>query len=187
MQTIILILVIIINLILWIYLFRTIKKKFTSGYIDQMRKEVELLIKEIDKTADTDISLLENKIEELRLLIRDSEHQIELLKSIKIYEKNNQQAVASMTNLSVDDVLERKEFNHGQRTKDRVMKMYGEKKVENSEQQPKDDSVKNKIIAMHNEGFSSDIIAEKLRVSITEINMIVDMFGKALTGSQDYE
>lgn len=196
MHTIILILVIIVNLILWIYLFNTIKKKFTSGYIDQMRKDVELLIKEIDKTTDTDITLLENKIEELRRLIRDSEYQIDLLKSIQIYEKNNQQAFSSMTSFSMEDVKEKTEVNYGQRTKNRAERMYGIQKEEHVEETPKETptvvsreqelSIKNQIITMHNEGFSSDIIAEKLRVSLTEINMIIDMFGKSLTGS-DYE
>lgn len=200
MHTIILILVIIVNLILWIYLFNTIKKKFTSGYIDQMRKDVELLIKEIDKTTDTDITLLENKIEELRRLIRDSEYQIDLLKSIQIYEKNNQQAFSSMTSFSMEDVKEKTEVNYGQRTKNRAERMYGIQKEEHVEETPEETpketptvvsreqelSIKNQIITMHNEGFSSDIIAEKLRVSLTEINMIIDMFGKSLTGS-DYE
>lgn len=76
-QIIILIIMCIINIILWIVLFAHFRKIFApNNLLKDVRREVEKLLIEIDRTADKDISVIEKRSKDLRELIDRADSQI---------------------------------------------------------------------------------------------------------------
>lgn len=205
MQTVILIIVSIVNIILWIFLFRFLKKNYSTNQLSEVRDEAEKLIMEIDRATDRDITLLEGRIKSLRDLIAEADHRVDLERkesSKKVREKkilntlheitlSEEPSTATISTHPVKRAINLYEQNKPLEEK--------EIKVRQSEIEPaqgieveKEDipeitiahepikqtvSAKQQILDLANQGFSSDVISEKLQISMTEVNMVVEMFG----------
>ncbi len=75
------ILICIFNIIMWIFFFKRFKKLFsTDDVIDKARSELNSLLIQLDKSADRDISLLEDRIAKTKAIIEDADKRITLLK-----------------------------------------------------------------------------------------------------------
>ncbi|OJF77648.1 MAG: hypothetical protein BKP49_01330 [Treponema sp. CETP13] len=81
-QIVILTLMCVVNIILWIVLFTHFRKIFSpNNLLKDVRREVEKLLIEIDRTADKDISVIEKRSKDLRELIDRADSQIILAKN----------------------------------------------------------------------------------------------------------
>ncbi len=212
MESVILVTITLINIVLWIVFFRLLRTKYSDNHLKELRKEVNLLVTDIDRAAERDIALLENRINNLRELIDEAEKKITLAKSV---EENRKKGKAVLDELS-EKTYRANNYINGTRANpvSRAAKMYEQNAAPSIlEVKPKDknpveekpsvfvnfspdagedyfappssfapdttsQSIKAKILEMSNEGFSADMIADHLHVSMTEVNMIIEMFGR---------
>ncbi|MCR5699339.1 MAG: hypothetical protein K6G52_06835 [Treponemataceae bacterium] len=88
------------NIIMWIVVIRLIKKEFSAdGSLEEARNEVNKLIMAIDRTAEDDITLIENNREMLQDLLSQIEKKIKLYNNIldqKEFEKNVSEQLVSL-------------------------------------------------------------------------------------------
>ena len=69
--------ILLFNIIMWIIVIRLIKKEFSAeGTLEEARNEVNKLIMAIDRTAEDDITLIENNREMLQDLLSQIEKKI---------------------------------------------------------------------------------------------------------------
>ncbi len=72
----------VINIILWLVLFIRFRKNFSPrNILHEIGAEVDKLCTEIDRTADTDLQLIDAKLDEIRKLLIVVDEHLELLKS----------------------------------------------------------------------------------------------------------
>lgn len=106
-QTVILILIGSINIFLWLFLFARFKKMFSSEkLLKDVRREVEKLLIEIDRTADQDITILEARIKSLHELINEADDKILLAKNAgktKLREKKVFEDINKVYNTQQDE------------------------------------------------------------------------------------
>lgn len=73
------VIVLVVNIILWILCFRRIRKEFSpDGSLNELKKEVDKIIIEINKETDTDITLLEDKCKQIRDLLALADKKLNL-------------------------------------------------------------------------------------------------------------
>lgn len=217
--------ILLFNIIMWIIVIRLIKKEFSAeGTLEEARNEVNKLIMAIDRTAEDDITLIENNREMLQDLLSQIEKKIKLYNNIidqKEFEKNVSEKLVSMEEESVRE--EKKKTSNPMK---RAANSYAARSKKESEAKnfslftenagtsdfqkqtelfettvnndiygkdvsqgtlqitkaknqitPKKDT-KTQIIDMINQGFSSDIISEKLDVPVIQVEMLMAVNGK---------
>jgi len=110
-QTVILILGIFFNIALWIFLFMHFKKMFSSeALLKDIRREVEKLVIEIDRTADQDITIIEARIKALRKLIDEADTKIMLSKNAEKSRLREQKVFNDIENIHGKETLDTKAF-----------------------------------------------------------------------------
>ncbi len=212
MESIILVTITLINIVLWIVMFRILKTKYSDEHLRDLRKEVNLLVTDIDRAAERDIALLENRINNLRDLIDEAEKKITLAKNAEENRKKEKQVLDELSEKTyrAKNYLNGAKINpvsrvvqiYEQNSSPSILEVKAEEKNNREEkpsvfvnfspdagedyfsppssftQEKNTQSIKAKILEMANEGFSSDLIADQLHVSMTEVNMIIEMFGR---------
>ena len=204
------IIIFVVNLILWIILFRKFKKQFSSDAIlENIRLEIDKLLTEINRETDRDLTLVDGKIAELKKVMEDAERRINLAlteenkkqneKKVLSHIKNRKIGVNFSTvgsqNKSAEQYLDF--IDESVSASPVVVETRNEPVVEKSEEEhvavpekkPElhisysdnpvkvEKSLRGKVLDLWKLGFTAEIIAEKLSVSITEIQMIIEMFG----------
>lgn len=78
-STVLNIIILVINVILWLFFFVKYKRAFSpENILHSISEEVDKLLIEIDKTADRDLTLLEDKKNSLKALIDEADKRIQL-------------------------------------------------------------------------------------------------------------
>lgn len=78
-STVLNVIILIVNVILWLFFFVKYKKTFSpENILHSISEEVDKLLIEIDKTADRDLTLLEDKKNSLKALIDEADKRIQL-------------------------------------------------------------------------------------------------------------
>lgn len=184
-QIIILSVITLINIILWIILFVQLNKKFSSkNILKSIHGEINELVAEMNRETDRDISLLEARREGLLTLIEEAEKKTRLAQK-EINKKNVEEKVLkelseitpkkeSKRAVSPKDQKELFEINLAQnyQKKDLSMPVITAAKEQIEIKKP----LRVQIIELSNDGLSPDLISEKLHISITEVQMVIDLF-----------
>lgn len=177
-----------VNIVLWFFFFFYFKKKFSSQQIlENIRQEVDKLLIEISRETDNDLSLLEDKMNALKELIEKADHQIKQAKKEQKKQKKeeslqNRKAIADNSTAygltyPVDDIRHR----YIDLVENTPVMPFSEKteplqkKTENISKPEK--SIREKVLELWKLGIDPESISEKLEVSLTEIRMIIDMYG----------
>ena len=180
-----------VNIILWLFMFFYFKKKFSSQEIlENIRQEVDKLLIEISRETDRDLSLVEDKMKALKELIDTADQRIKTAKKEQKKQKKEEAAINKIQEMAntQEYVYEQPVFTVGDavsRYKENVGSSYGvvEEKSQTKEIKQADDfskqekPVREKILELWKLGFEPERISEKLSVSLTEIRMVIDMFG----------
>ena len=190
-----------VNIILWLFFFFYFKKKFSSQEIlENIRQEVDKLLIEISRETDRDLSLVDDKINELKEIIEKADQRIKLAKKEQRRQKKDEpamfkseiaksslsipQEITSRTDQSIhnpvypmENVVSRYTENNdlarntaGTGTTPTVIPQI-------SDISKNDKPVREKVLELWKLGMEPELIAEKLTVSLTEIRMIIDMYG----------
>ena len=205
-QTIILLVVCIVNIILWIVLFFHFKKLFSpNNLLQNVRREVEKLLIEIDRTADKDISVIEKRSKDLRDLIDKADSQIILAQKVqkeKLREKKVFNEIRKTYSTLENDEAVKVDIDfdsykipmelQGKKNKDPEQPQLFEQAIqpfehanqpiqafEQSQQYSSntEQPVKEKVLELYRAGYSSDLISQSLDISVREIELIISMFG----------
>lgn len=203
------IVILVINFILWIFVFKFLKKSFSlKGALSEIKQEAEKIIIEINRETDNAITLMEGKINQVKDIIDVVEKKIVLYDSTLIQKENEKQLYNQLSELqsqptsspmkkaikgykanssSSQDYLPLFTENAGTSdfqdlknsstqeplkendTNDNIKVVQGEK-IE-----PKA-LVQDQIIKLAKEGFSPELIAKKLNVSINVVTMTIDLY-----------
>ena len=212
--------ILIINIILWIFCFKVFRKSFSAkGVLSEIRQEAEKIIIEINRETDSAITLMEAKINQVREIIdtvdkkimlyettlvqKENERQLyqqfsefqqnqnPMQRAIKVYKMNDNVGVsehlplftenAGTSDLKKSKVSKKVSVYEQNKDKSENFELdFSEenempKVIQTEKIEPKV-SIQQQIIKLAKEGFSADLIASKLNISISEVSMTIDLF-----------
>ena len=182
-----------VNIILWLFLFFYFKKRFSSQeMLEDIRQEFEKLLTDIQGQTDRDISLVDEKSKELKDLIENADQRIKAIKREQRRQKKDEaesiKAQKLVTGTEPVTMLQNPVYPLG----NIVNRYVGNSEVVStraetvispnptpspSDVTKNDKPVREKVLELWKLGMEPELIAEKLTVSLTEIRMIIDMYG----------
>ena len=190
------VLILIINVGLWLFFYIKFKTEFSSAKVlENIRREVDKLLIEIQRETENTILLIEARIEGLKQLIDEADKRISIAegeikkrhhekqvlsklhaeetvpvkktqvqKKLEAYELIASPAPASDTPPEVEVAVEPELFNQ-------------EPQFSVAQEPVKiKKSVKDKIIEMYKQDFTSQYIAKELGISVSEVDFLINMF-----------
>ena len=168
-----------VNVILWLFLFFYFKKRFsTEEYLREIEDEFERLCTDMNGITDRNITLIENKISTLKELLETADQHIKAVKKEQRKQKKEEtEKIKVQETMTPPDTLyaaERYISNLG------TVNVVPNTTVPNNippvtEKQEK--PLRDKVLELWKLDMEPERIAAKLSVSLTEIRMIIDMFG----------
>lgn len=207
------IVILVINFILWIFVFKFLKKSFSlKGALSEIKQEAEKIIIEINRETDNAITLMEGKINQVKDIIDVVEKKIVLYDSTLIQKENEKQLYNQLSELQSQSQSQptsspMKKAIKGYKSNSSSSQDYLPLFTENagtsdfqdlknsSTQEPLKENdtndnikvvqgekiepkalVQDQIIKLAKEGFSPELIAKKLNVSINVVTMTIDLY-----------
>ena len=190
------ILILIVNVCLWLFFFVKFKREFSSEKVlESIRIEVDKLLKEIQRETENTTLLVEARIDGLKQLISEADkrlsiaegeikkrkHEKQVLsklhaeenvpvkktqvqKKLEAYELIASPAPASDTPPEVEVAVEPELFNQEPQFSVAPEPVKIKK------------SVKDKIIEMYKQDFTTQYIAKELGISVSEVDFLINMF-----------
>ena len=143
----------IIVIFAFINLFQKIKKLQKSNVIVELQSEVNELILELNQTADRNVNILEEKISGLTRLLNDADKRIKILRT-----ESDRSKSESLV------------YNQLGRVRDNGSPIDSSMKAPIVETNKRD-----KIIELHNNGFTSTVIASKVGSTVGEVELIISL------------
>ena len=165
----------IINIILMCFLYFRIKKQFSpEAYKDLMQKRMNSILMDFNLQTDQAITILEDKMNELKNLILDADGRFNAL-SRKL------QVIDEMKN--IDRVVVNKESS--EKTVKEFAQPVSKEIVEEKNKvviyqghedlAKKDEFTRRRIVEMSKSGWANDYIAQKLTIPLAEVELILFM------------
>jgi Family of unknown function (DUF6115) len=140
-----------------IIIFRRITKLQKSNVIVELESEVNDLILELNQTADRNINILEEKIKTLTKFLHDADIRIKILgtesEKLKSEPTTYNQLGKIEENVSIDN----------------------DKAITQTKKQVVETNSKDRIIELHNNGFTSPVIATRVGVTVGEVELIISL------------
>lgn len=216
------ILLFVINIILWVFFLRIMKKSFSAkGLLGDIKQEAEKIIIEINRETDSAITLMEAKINQVKEIIDIAEKKIILYENTLIQKENEKKLYQQLSEFQqksnpVQKAVKKYESNSSTSDQDFLplftenagtsdfktlknnseIKQKSEKnnfqnlELDFSEKKEKSNElnilqgekiepkipVKEQIIKLAKEGFTPELIAKKLNVSVSVVTMTIDLY-----------
>ena len=192
-----------INIIAYFVMKRSFEKKFSpQSVLASIKREVLSLINDIEVESDKNFTIFENKVETLQnILLKAEEVEKNLSKSLKkssSIKKENPPVVVELKSTKKNDeatfdvespsaLYEAQQIQEEMSSKEQAdlfSNVETSKKQTNIQNSFKNDNTdvhlkQNPLIKQVNElsgeGFNSEFIAEKLSISISEVNLMLSM------------
>ena len=134
-------------------ILRKIKKLNKSNVIDQLQSEISELILELNLTTDRNINILEEKISSLTRLLNDADKRIKILGTES--ERNKTETIVYNQLGKIDE---------------------NQPMVDSSATRPVlEISKKDRIIELHNNGFTTTVIASRVGSTVGEVELIISL------------
>lgn len=142
-------------------IFRKISKLQKANVIKELESEVNDLVLEFNQTADRNINILEEKIKTLTNILHDADKRIKILgtESEKIKSEPvtyNQLGQINGNQISADTTLI-------------------QEKKKQSPKQLVETNKKDRIVELHNNGFTSPVIATRVGLTVGEVELIISL------------
>lgn len=209
-STVLNVIILTINVILWLFFYIRYKKIFSpENILHSIRDEVDKLLIEIDKSADMDLTLIEERTNNLRAMIDEADKRIQLAISeehkAEMGQKGNKKINAETRkaltayqkakprpaeNTNADELTYKPEEHIAQSAVEPVEPVIHQHQTASVAQTElpfelsvSQDFVQNEktfqqqVIDLWRQGLDTEFIAEKLKVSYDEVQMIVDIYG----------
>jgi len=144
----------------FIYINRKIDVKLRpDSILDQIRREINSLVVELNQTTDRNVSLIEERVRSLNALLNQADRRIGVMKR-----EVEQQESAGQT---YNDILK---------------KMSARKKKEQEEEQAEPSapvelpaSRREQVLDLHRKGIASNIIAARVGSTVGEVELIISL------------
>jgi DNA-binding NarL/FixJ family response regulator len=169
------------NIVLWVWFFLRYKRQSSPGQVlASIRDEVDKILLEISREADRDITLIDDKMRDLQAIINEAERYIRL-SDVELRKREREQAVLE-TMRSVPISPAALPTARAIQTYRQVQGTEPEREgipviLKSPEPVKPKKSPKEQALELFARGFSSDIIAQKLGISITEVEIFIASAG----------
>ncbi len=168
-----------INLVLMGFFYILINKKIThknsaSGLLDQIQSELDRMVVELNRTADRNIDLIEEKIRTLTRLIGDADRRVSILqKETDKYTKT----AGTYSNVKPVKLSGRgkQDFPSPVMQKPVQPEKKAEAPKEIDETEPR--GKRERVAELYRQGISTEIIASRMNATVAEIELIISMTG----------
>ncbi|MFO7731151.1 MAG: hypothetical protein R6V86_10325 [Spirochaetia bacterium] len=182
--------------IVYILLVKRINKEKSSTVItEQVRNEIDRMVIDLNQTADRNIGLIEQQLKSLTEMIQEADHRISLLqkhseklnKSTDTYNQIRPAQIVKPKAPASPTASEAPTFPQAQKasevsppnedTVDVSKKIQPDTSVPESEdaQNGVTTSKRERIINLHQQGISLDIIASRVDSTVAEVELIISM------------
>jgi len=155
---IILFIVIIVSLV---NIFRKISKLQKSNVMMELESEVNDLVLELNQTADRNINILEEKIKTLTGILHDAD------KRIKI--------IGTESKKMKSETLIYNQLGKINGFPDSENNVLIQEKKSQPQKQMVETNKKDRIIELHNNGFTSPVIASRIGLTVGEVELIISL------------
>ncbi len=203
-EVVLLIIISLINIALWFVFFNRLKRTFSpQALLSDITNEVDKLLIEINKTALEDVTLIEERVKGLRGLIDEADKRLLLLQgqekekkrekevldrlstkreaippvrnAAKAYKKLEKKDVTvddtESVQLSIDfDAYRIPEENTVQNAEVAIPEI-----IQSNNAPLADVSFKDRVLQLAKDDFSAEYISNKLGLSVTEVQLIIDL------------
>lgn len=179
-----------INLVLLGFFYILLSKKAaqpkqSAEFLEQIRTELDEMVVELNRTADRNIGLVEERIRSLNRLIGEADRRVSILK--KETDKYTRSA-GTYSNVRPIHIDPGKAY--GQKSIEQVEVENKEKKKEDGKPDLPDKALLNKdhsgkeapskrerVMELYRQGISPEIIASRLESTVGEVELIISMTG----------
>ena len=192
-QTVLLIIVTVINLTLWFVFFARFKKTFSAEVmLHDIKDEVNKLLIEINRTTDQNITLIDSRIRDLKALTDAADKRLNFLQKdqkerareervlqklspVKKYQNMQKRADdESGVQLSIDFEAYRVPEEFGEPAESAESIERAEPEVISS---PKNETtVEKSVMRFYEDGMAVDDISKRLKLPIAQVQFIVDFY-----------
>ena len=163
----------IINIFLFCFFFLRMKKQFsTEKYERLMQERMHSILLDFNLQTDQAITILEEKMQELKNLISDADgrfnalsHKIEVVNKVSSIEKNMESVKNSEKPLQVHEMVRNADVEES-----KITVYSGREEIAK-----KDEFTRMKIFEMSKSGWANDYIAQKLSIPLAEVELILFM------------
>ncbi len=178
----------VLNIFLMLFIFFKLNKKFSNAnLIREIKKDANKLMADIAFQTDKSVTVIEDKIREAnfsikelekRILLADLEaekkvHEAELLQELRNNAKR--EMISEASNLQTKNNLQNTPAK--EKSANDTVKIYTKQVLSKSQNKVilPNESFHDQIIEMARNGFSTELIAEKVPLPIGEIELIISM------------
>ncbi len=161
MQILVSIVLFILIMVSIVIIFRKISKLQKANVIIELESEVNDLVLELNQTADRNINILEEKIKTLTRLLHDADKRIKILGTESDKIKTETVVYNQLGKINGAQYPEEKTF--AQEQKPQITKQAVEK------------NKKGIIVELHNNGFTSPVIATRVGLTVGEVELIISL------------
>ncbi len=184
------------SLILWAFSFvyvrsLIIRQTSKERILAEFRDEVDRLIADIDAATDRDIALIEDRVKSLKSLLEDTDKRILAYKK-EIHRRTvEEQAYAELGRKQGRSVIKPEPVQDAplfEQEKAATVAGSSAEPVENPSQprfvraeteiKPKAPSFSEQVLELYLAGFSPELIASKLKVTVAEVDLAINVSGK---------
>jgi len=146
-------------------------------WIHKIRDEIDQLVLEMNQTAERNVALLENRIKALQALLTEADKKITVLQKESEKSDMSRQVYTHLKKQSVTVPPVHHKEPAGKPDLplfDQIETPPSPPKEHNAEP-AKNRSLKDRVMELYSQGFSSEIISQKLGASISEIDLIINL------------
>jgi len=146
-------------------------------WIHKIRDEIDQLVLEMNQTAERNVALLENRIKALQNLMTEADKKIKILQNESEKSDMSRQVYTHLKKQTVNlPAAHQKETPEKPDLPlfDQLDKPAPPKK-ESTAGADRNRSLKVKVMELYSQGFSSEIISQKLGASISEVDLIINL------------
>ena len=149
------------------YLKRRIDKAVSSeAWISRVRDEIDELILEMNQTAERNVALLENRVKILEKLLEEADRKLLLFQKEKEKSDLSRQVYSHLKKNTVAAV-------HVPADPQGLQLTLEDEELEHEKKKPK--TLKDQVMDLYGQGFSTDIISQKLKTTIAEVDLIISL------------
>ena len=192
-QTVLLIIVTVINLTLWFVFFARFKKTFSAEVmLHDIKDEVNKLLIEINRTTDQNITLIDSRIRDLKTLTEAADKRLNFLQKDQKERAREERVLQKLSPAKkYQNMQKRADDESGvQLSIDfeayRVPEEFGEpaesaEPIERAEPEvissPKNETtVEKSVMRFYEDGMAVDDISKRLKLPIAQVQFIVDFY-----------
>jgi len=191
-QTVLLIIITVINLTLWFVFFARFKKTFSADVmLHDIKDEVNKLLIEINRTTDQNITLIDSRIRDLKTLTEAADKRLNFLQKEQKERAREERVLQKLSG----DVSSDPKTKQAAKKYQSMQKSAGDENgvqlsidfdAHRAAEEPEVVStpadkppLKDSVIRLYTDGMSVDDISKRLKLPIAQVQFIVDFYLRA--------